>query len=283
MFSNNPLIDVIELAQLISRKDLIVVDGSWYLPAHQRNGRQEYNAGHIQGARYFDINEICDQSSDMPHMIPTEQEFANHMEKLGISNSSHVVIYDGIGLFSAARVWWMFRLFGHESVRVLDGGLPAWLETGQEITTDVSTFEQGQYTATLNRDGVKTMSEMQENCKTQQSKVLDARSLARFLGEGAEPRPGLPSGHMPGATSLPFTELMQGNRLKPIELLKQVFAERNIQKDDGITTSCGSGVTAAIITLAMEQCGLGMHSLYDGSWTEWASHSENPIVTDPNS
>ncbi len=275
---NKNLITVNELSNHIEDSELIVLDGSWYLPNQNRNPREEYNNQHIPEARFFDIDAISNQDSHLPHMMPTAKTFAGEIEKLGISNSSEIIIYDGSGLFSAARVWWMFQAFGHTRVRVLDGGLPQWLEAGYLVTAESPKIQEGSFQCQLNHAVISSMEDIRANCETQQFVVLDARSAARFRGEAPEPRPELPSGHMPGATSLPFTELMEGNRLKPTSELKQQFKSMGLGEDASIITSCGSGVTAAIITLALSSCDYGIQKLYDGSWTEWASKQGNPIL-----
>ena len=275
---NKNLITANELSNHIEDSELIVLDGSWYLPNQNRNPREEYNNQHISGARFFDIHAISNQNSALPHMMPDEKHFTDEVEKLGISSTSEIVIYDGNGLFSAARVWWMFQAFGHTRVRVLDGGLPQWLEAGYPVTAVTPEIQEGSFQCQLNDSVISSMEDIRANCETQQFVVLDARSAARFRGEAPEPRPELPSGHMPGATSLPFTELMEGNRLKPTSELKQQFTNMGLGKDTSIITSCGSGVTAAIITLALSSCDYGIQKLYDGSWTEWASNPDNPIL-----
>ena len=274
---NKNLITTEQLANCID-DELIVIDGSWYLPNQNRNSREEYNKQHIPGARFFDIDAISDHQSSLPHMLPGKAIFTQEVEKLGISNSSEIVIYDGSGLFSAPRVWWMFQAFGHRRCRVLDGGLPHWLEAGYPVTDKLPDIQEGSFQCRFNDAMVSSMDDIRNNCKTQQFIVLDARSAARFRGEAPEPRPELSSGHIPGATSLPFTELMEGNRLMPVSDLKQKFSSMGLDKDSAIITSCGSGVTAAIITLALASCDYGTHKLYDGSWTEWASNPDNPIL-----
>ena len=275
---NKNLITPKELANHIEDTNLVIIDGSWYLPNQNRNPRQEYNDQHIPGARFFDIDAVSDQTSNLPHMMPDQDLFAKEVEQLGISNSSEIIVYDGSGLFSAARVWWMFQAFGHNRVKILEGGLPQWLDLGYSVTQKQSPIHKGSFRCHLNNSMVSTMKEVQENCETGKFTLLDARSGARFRGEAPEPRPELPSGHMPGATSLPFTDLMNGNQLKPVSDLKPIFASMGLNEDSQIITSCGSGVTAAIITLALSSCGYGNNKLYDGSWTEWASNPDNPIL-----
>ena len=271
------LISCSALQELLGDEELVILDGSWFLPNANRDGHAEYNKQHIPGARFFDIDKHSDQNTDLPHMVPTATEFAKAAESLGISNHSRVVIYDAQGLFSAARVWWLFRLFGHNQVAVLDGGLPAWIASGYAVTDEVAAEHHGSYQAKLQAEYVVNLKAMQKKVGDRSATILDARPFGRFTGESAEPRPELESGHMPGATSLPASALLEAGKLKSVSELQSIFAAIPVDQHTPVITTCGSGVTAAIITLAMTHCGLGMHQLYDGSWTEWASIEENPI------
>ena len=264
----------------------VVLDGSWYMPMEKRNPKAEFGERRLPGARFFDIDAVSDPDADFPHTIPSETRFAEFASQLGITNASRVIVYDGAGLFSAARVWWMFRLFGHDRVQVLDGGLPGWVAAGYELTKGTGddrmndTNSSSGFNARINPEMVANMEDMLNNCTTNQARVLDARSKERFQGRAPEPRPGLPSGHMPGATSLPFVELLSQGRLRPVNELQSIFQQLGIDQGTPVITSCGSGVTAAIITLAMTLCDLPINRLYDGSWSEWAAHETNPVVTD---
>lgn len=302
MTEDKNLIEPAVLHQQLNSPELVILDCSWYLPTQNRVARDEYRQAHIPGARFFDIDAISDQETNLPHTIPSPSFFADRVEELGISNTSHIVAYDGAGLFSAARVWWMFHLFGHRQIAILNGGLPAWVEQGYQTTaekaptparvqshTPISTpasITKGDFSATLNPSMIAYMKELRSNCGTRKCMVLDARSTARFNGKAPEPRTGLSSGHIPGAISLPFTELMDGTRIKPATELTEIFNRLGVSKPDAgksisIITSCGSGVTAAIITLALSNSGYGMQRLYDGSWSEWASIPGNPIQKQP--
>ena len=268
----------------------VVLDGSWYMPMEKRNPRAEFDERRLPGARFFDIDAVSDPDADFPHTIPSEAWFAESVSQLGITHASRVIVYDGAGLFSAARVWWMFRLFGHEQVQVLDGGLPGWVAAGYELAkgagdermndSDSYSNSSSRFNARINPAMVANMEDLLKNCTTNQARVLDARSKERFQGRAPEPRPGLPSGHMPGATSLPFVELLSQGRLRPVNELQSIFRQLGVSHETQVITSCGSGVTAAIITLAMTLCGLPINRLYDGSWSEWAGHEANPVVTD---
>ena len=277
MTENTNLIEPEALHQQLDAPGLVILDCSWYLPGQNRVARDEYEIAHIPGARFFDIDAISDQDTDLPHMIPASSFFVNKVEELGISNTSQIVVYDGTGLFSAARVWWMFHLFGHKQISILNGGLPAWIERGYRTTAGNTPVMKGHFTANLDTSMVAYMEDIQGNCDTHEFMILDARSEARFNGQAPEPRPELPSGHMPGAISLPFTELLDGNRMKSADRLHEIFNRLGVSKSSPVVTSCGSGITAAIITLALKNSGYGMQRLFDGSWTEWALDPDNPI------
>ncbi len=277
--SEFPLIAPHDLMERIAEPDMVVLDGSWYLPTENRDPQREYRSQHVAGARFFDIDKISDPDSDLPHMLPKPDYFAKAVEQLGISNDSQVVVYDGKGLFSAARVWWMFRIFGHQWVSVLDGGLPAWLARGFPTSNQEPAITPGTFDVAFDSSNVATMQEILDNLETGESVILDARSAGRFTGTAPEPRPELRGGHMPGALSLPFTELLEDGRLKSVDDLRQVFERRGIVDDQKVITSCGSGVSAAVINLALLLCGFERQRLYDGSWTEWASVKDNPVVS----
>lgn len=277
MSSNPFLIDADELNAIRADKNTKILDGSWYLPNQPRDPKAEFKNEHIPGAVYFDIDIISDPDSNLPHMMPSAAKFSSSVEQLGLSNRNRIVVYDGMGLFSAARVWWMFRAFGHQNIQVLNGGLPSWKGSGFAVTNQPTDYEQGQFNAELNTVVIANMEDMRNNCQSQTHIVLDARTQARFDGEAPEPRPELSSGHMPGTTCLPFTNLMTGNQLKSVDELRAIFDLILNNAERPIITTCGSGVTAAIITLALSICGYGLQKLYDGSWTEWASNPDNPI------
>ena len=266
----------------MENEDVQVLDCSWYLPSQQINTKQEFLNKHIAGAQFFHIDEVCDMQSELPHMLPTPAEFSDAVTALGLDNNTDVIVYDSAGLFSAARVWWMFRVFGHQRVRVLDGGLPAWVESGGNVydsrTDPIDRPMANRFEAKLISEAVVNKSQVQENCLQPQALVLDARSNDRFLGKAPEPREGLPSGHMPHSVSMPFNELLIDGRLRPVEQLRNILAMRGVNNETKVITSCGSGVTAAIITLALAEAGYGLQQLYDGSWTEWASSDDTIIL-----
>ncbi|GAB5502940.1 3-mercaptopyruvate sulfurtransferase [Pyruvatibacter sp.] len=264
----------------ISDPKLVLLDASWHMPAAERDPHAEYRNGHILGARFFDIDAISDTSSPLPHMLPTSEAFAASVSALGISNADQIVIYDTVGIFSAARAWWMFRAMGHDKVAVMDGGLPAWVASGGATTDAEEEFARAAYGARLSPSSVTSLAAMQAASADASHIILDARTAGRFDGSQPEPRPGLPSGHMPNATSLPFSSVVtsEGFLNAPSDL-ENLFAGLGVGEEKNIITTCGSGVTAAILTLALARIGVEETSLYDGSWTEWGSTDGCPIET----
>ena len=263
-----------------ARESLHVIDASWYLPNQQRDAKQEYLQQHIEGAHFFDIDLICDLESPLPHMLPSSGVFAQEISRMGISNQDAVVVYDSAGLFSAARLWWMFRVFGHSKVRVLNGGLPAWTQLELPTSSSKPEAQESNYNAVLNSQLIATREGLIANCENGAITVLDARPLARFEGQAPEPRPGLPSGHMPHSVSLSFDLLLDQGQLKSTAELEHIFAELGVSKSSNVVTSCGSGVTAAIISLALDEVGYGLKPLYDGAWAEWGTLPAHYILTD---
>jgi thiosulfate/3-mercaptopyruvate sulfurtransferase len=235
-----------------------------------------YVANHISGAIFFDIEALSDSSTPLPHMMPPAETFALDMSALGIDDGMAICIYEQEGVFSAPRAWWMLRTFGASEVYILDGGLRAWIEAGLPTSCGPVHRTPANFHATLDRDALKTFPQIQQLI-AQHGQILDARSAGRFTGAGPEPRPGISSGHMPGATSIPFTELVEDGRLTTVEQLHKVFTARGVDLKQPITTTCGSGVTAAVIALGLEIAGADRVSLYDGSWAEYAQHPEAVI------
>jgi thiosulfate/3-mercaptopyruvate sulfurtransferase len=262
------LVSTAWLADHQSTDDLCILDCSWHLSAAQRNARAEFEAAHIAGAQFFDIDAISDKSTTLPHMLPSPENFANEVSKLGASNTKKIICYDTVGLFSAARVWWMFKVFGHDKVAVLDGGLKKWLAEGRAIQSGAAVISIGSFTATFRPTMVKSIIQV----ASENAQVADARSPARFRGEEPEPRPGVKPGHMPNAKNIHYASLLNSDgTMKPQKELAQIFASAGIDSEKPVITSCGSGVTAAILTLALTEIGAKHHALYDGSWAEWGA------------
>ena len=262
--------------------DLRVIDASWYLPDQNRNGRAEYDAGHIPGARFFDIDEISDQRSGLPHMAPPPEKFISRMRAMGIGDGHQVVVYDGAGLFSAARVWWTFRLMGKMDVAVLDGGFPKWKAEGREVEDLPPVMRDRHITVTRQNHLVKDVTQVAHAAKLREAEIIDARAAARFRGEAPEPRPGLRAGHIPGSRNLPFSTLLNPDgTMKPVAELRAAFEAAGVDLARPAITTCGSGVTAAVLSLALERIGHRNHALYDGSWSEWGMYDDLKVETGP--
>ena len=267
------------LAAHMKDPDLRILDASWYMPDAGRNAQTEYDAGHIPGARFFDIDEISDQRSNLPHMAPPTEKFMSRMRAMGVGDGHQVVVYDGAGIFSAARVWWLFRLMGKTDVAVLDGGLPKWKAEGRELEDLPPVVKDRHMTVSRQNHLVKDVTQVAHAAKLAQAEILDARSGPRFRGEVAEPRPGLRAGHMPGAKNIPFATLLtDAGTMKPVPDLMQVFESAGVDLSKPAITTCGSGITAAIISLALERIGHRNHALYDGSWAEWGMYEDLAVV-----
>lgn len=268
------------LADHIRDPDLRILDASYYLPDMGRDARAEYDAGHIPGARFFDIDDISDHRSELPHMAPPPEKFMSRLRKLGVGDGHQVVIYDGAGLFSAARVWWLFRLMGKNDVAVLDGGLPKWRAEGREIEDLPPVIRDRHMTVQRQAGLVRDVTQVARASKLGDHVIVDARSPERFAGTVAEPRPGLRAGHIPGSVNLHYALLLNADgTLKDDAALRAAFGAAGVELDKPVITSCGSGVTAAILNLALARIGKTDHALYDGSWAEWGMYGDLEVAT----
>jgi thiosulfate/3-mercaptopyruvate sulfurtransferase len=261
-------------------KDVRVVDASWYMPDDKREPAKEFEQAHIPGAVFFDIDGIADRSSGLPHMMPTPGEFSKAVGALGIGDGETVVVYDGTGLFSAPRVWWSLNAMGHNTVKVLDGGFPKWKREGRAIETGPAHPKAKFFTAIPKPDLVRNFDTVMDIVRDGSAQMVDARSASRFTAEEPEPRAGVRGGHMPGAINVHYRKLIaEDGTLRPPAELQAAFCHVNLDKP--VVTTCGSGLTAAILMLALTEIGKREVALYDGSWTEWGSRPEAPVVRGP--
>lgn len=270
------------LAAHLNDPDLRILDASWYLPYMGRDAKAEYAKSHIPGARFFDIEEISDLRSEMPHMVPPVEKFMSRMRAMGVGDGHQVVVYDGAGLFSAARVWWLFKLMGQNNVAVLDGGFPKWVAEGHPVTDDDPIIRDRHMTVTRQNHLVRDVTQVAHAAKLKDHEIIDARPADRFAGEAEEPREGLRAGHIPSSKNVFFKSLLNADATmkEPDELLK-IFKNQGIDLSKPAITTCGSGVTAAVVSLALERIGKKDHSLYDGSWAEWGMYDDLPLETGP--
>lgn len=276
-FTDDPktLVSTAWLAAHLKDPDLRVIDASWYLPDMGRDAKAEYAAGHIPGARFFDIDEITDSRSILPHMAPPPEKFVARMRAMGIGDGHQVVVYDGAGLFSAARVWWTFRLMGKFDVAVLDGGFPKWQAEGREVEDMPPVMRDRHMMVSRQNHLVKDVTQVAHAAKLGEAEIIDARGAPRFKGEAPEPRPGLRSGHIPGSKNVPFTTLLNPDgTMKSVDALRTTFESAGVNLAKPAITTCGSGVTAAVLSLALERLGHKNHALYDGSWAEWGMYED---------
>ena len=277
--TEHPIVSTEWLANHLTSPDIVVVDGSWYLPQMGRNADQEFLDGHIPGAVRFDIDDVSDPSSGLPHTLPQPHAFASKVRRLGIGDGQTIVVYDGMGYFSAPRVWWMFKVMGVKDVFVLDGGLKKWSSEDRPLETGSTSRIERHFTARMDYGAIADLEDVQRFTKDGTTQILDARPADRFTGEAPEPREGMRSGHMPGAFNLPFMKLMNDDgTLKDKNQLQDLFEQAGIDLTRPVTTSCGSGVTAAVLTLGLTIAGARSLKLYDGSWSEWGGRQDTEVV-----
>jgi thiosulfate/3-mercaptopyruvate sulfurtransferase len=271
-----------DLAGELGDANLGVIDASWHLPQTGRMGTAEFRRGHIPGAVFFDIDTIADLDQGLPHMLPKPEALAKEMSALGLGDGMRFVVYDALGLFAAARVWWTLRAYSVEEIRILEGGLPKWIKEGRPLEAGEPRAKPPRhFTPRLDESFIASLDEVRNALATGSAQVVDARPADRFRGEAPEPRPGLKGGHMPGSLNLPFVEIVEHGCLKPPDALRAAFTEHKIDLTKPIITSCGSGVSAAILTLAVEEAGGKVEGLYDGSWAEWGGRDDCAAETGP--
>lgn len=277
--TDHPLVSTQWLADHLSSPDMVVVN-AWMPPVTHPDAPPVYPNAHIPGAVFFDVNEICDKSSDLPHMLPAPHVFSSAMRKLGIGDGQTLVVYDDFGFYSAPRVWWTLKSMGAERVYVLDGGFPKWRAEGRPFVDDTQRRVQSHFTARLNNGAVADLAQIRATIDSKSRQIVDARSADRFAGEAPEPRAGLKKGHMPTSLNLPFTELIrEDGTFLPKDELVEAFRRAGVDLDRPVTTTCGSGVTAAILTLGLTILGARDLALYDGSWAEWGGRDDTDIAT----
>jgi len=271
------------LASHMRDPDLRILDASMYMPGSDRDAKAEYAQGHIPGARFFDIDDISDSRSDLPHMAPPIEKFMSRLRAMGVGDGHQVVVYDGAGLFSAARVWWLFKLMGQNDVAVLDGGLPKWVAEGRELEDMPPIIRDRHMPVRRQAHLVKDVTQVSAASKLRDQEIIDARSPGRFRGEEPEPRPGMRGGHIPGSKNVHYSSLLNADQtMKSPEETRAIFEAAGVDLSKPAITTCGSGVTAAILSLAMARMGKDDHSLYDGSWSEWGMFPTVPVATGDN-
>jgi thiosulfate/3-mercaptopyruvate sulfurtransferase len=278
----NPLVTTKWLAERLGSADVAILDASWFMPGAARDARAEYAAGHIPGAVFFDIDEISDRASALPHMLPAAQAFAAAARRLGVGGESTVVVYDSQGVFSAPRVWWTFRAMGLDAVFVLDGGAPLWRAQGRSLETGWRTPPRGDFKARPRAALVRDLEAVRGALSTGAEQLVDARPSARFTGEAPEPRPGLRGGHMPGAVNVPWSEVVaEDGRLREPAALRGAFERAGVDLTAPIVATCGSGISASVLALALARLGREDVAVYDGSWSEWGATADTPVATGP--
>jgi thiosulfate/3-mercaptopyruvate sulfurtransferase len=278
----DPVVSSEWLAQRLGGRGVQVIDASWFMPGENRSGRDEYLQAHIPDAIFFDIDAIADHTTDLPHMLPTAEDFAQAAGELGLSRDADIVVYDTVGIRSAARVWWTLRVMGFPKVHVLDGGFKAWRAQGRPVESGGVLAFPTTLTPMLDADLVRDVEAVRGLLTSGEARLVDARPAARFRGETPEPRASLRGGHMPGAANVPWDQVVTAEgTLKPAAELRDAFEAAGIDLGQPIVTTCGSGVTASVLALALARLGLERTPVYDGSWTEWGGRTDTPVVTGP--
>ncbi len=276
----SPLVSTDWLLENINDPHLRIVDASWYLPTFERDPRAEYADAHIPSAVFFDIDEIADLDNPLPHMLPSPEKFSLRVRKLGLGDGTRIVIYDGSGLSSAARVWWMFKTFGHDAVAVLDGGLPRWAAEGKPLSNMPENSRERHFTPKFRAHMVRNADDLLAGLNQNGDQIIDARPAGRVMGTDPEPRAGLRGGHIPGSFSLPQTHLFdEDGLLLRGDALRDAFTDLGISLEAPITTTCGSGVMASVLAVALEQLGHDQFAVFDGSWSEWGGRDDVPVHT----